>query len=413
MKKESFSVLFFIAKKRLLKNGEAPVYLRITVNGIPVETRIKRSVLPSLWNQAKECSRGRDRASLELNEYIQSLNLKLRNIHKEFLLEELPINSKLLMDRLFGLYEEKGKMLLNVFNEHNEKCRQLIGIDYVDITVRRYVNCAKYLRELIQQKFGKEDIALKEFTGEIVRNFEFYLKIEKGCQHNTIIRYMKCLKKITNLGLANEWITKDPFYGIKFKQDEVIKEFLTKDELETVATKEFDIPRLDLVRDVFVFCAFTGLAFIDAANLKPEHIIKDNEGCLWVRIARQKTNNMCNIPLLDIPQQILNKYKDHPLCQKRNVLIPVPSNQKMNSYLKEIADFCGIKKNITTHCARHTAATVVFLANGVSLENVAKMLGHSDTRMTKHYAKVLDSSIKRDMEKVKMEFSFSKTEEAI
>ena len=212
---------------------------------------------------------------------------------------------------------------------------------------------------------------------------------------------MKCLKKITNLALANEWITKDPFVGIKFHEKEVVREFLTMDELLTIYHKDFPLERIRIVRDVFIFAAFTGLAFIDAQQLAPEHIVEDKNGNLWIRKPRQKTKNMCNIPLLDIPLEILRRYADHPVCQKKNVLLPVPCNQKMNSYLKEIAYLCLIKKNLATHLARHSYATSVCLANGVSIENVAKMLGHSNIKMTQHYAKVLDSSILRDMTNVK------------
>ena len=216
---------------------------------------------------------------------------------------------------------------------------------------------------------------------------------------------MKCLKKITNLALANEWITKDPFIGIKFHEKEVIREFLTLDELHRIYNKEFSLDRITVVRDVFIFAAFTGLAFIDVQQLSAEHIVQDNNGNYWIRKPRQKTKNMCNIPLLDIPMQILEKYKSHPTCQKKNVLLPVPCNQKMNSYLKEIADLCGIKKNLTTHTARHSFASVIALANNVSLPNVAKMLGHSSTRMTQHYAKVLDQTILRDMQAVEKQLS--------
>ncbi len=147
--------------------------------------------------------------------------------------------------------------------------------------------------------------------------FEFYLKTEKECQQNTVIRYMKCLKKITNLALANEWITKDPFIGIKFHEKEVIREFLTMDELLTIYHKEFPLERITIVRDVFIFAAFTGLAFIDVQQLAPEHIVEDSNGNLWIRKPRQKTKNMCNIPLLDIPLEILRKYAEHPACQKK------------------------------------------------------------------------------------------------
>ena len=180
-----------------------------------------------------------------------------------------------------------------------------------------------------------------------------------------------------------------------------MREFLTMDELITIYQKEFALPRLALVRDVFIFAAFTGLAFIDVQQLAAEHIVQDNNGHYWIRKTRQKTNNMCNIPLLDIPLAILKKYENHPTCIKRGVLLPVPCNQNMNSYLKEIADVCGIQKHLSTHVARHSYATSVCLANGVSIENVAKMLGHSNIKMTQHYAKVLDSSILKDMMNVK------------
>jgi len=406
MKQQSFRILFFIAKKRLMKNGEAPVYLRITIDGISDETRIKRSVPVEHWNQSKECSRGKSRGALELNEYIRTLRQKAFSIHKELVLEEVYVTAKIILGKLFGGGEDV-KTLLGIFREHNQKCRQLIGIDYSDITVRRYDNCAKYIGELIKLKYDKEDLTLKELNGEFIREFEFYMKTEKSCQQNTVIRYMKCFKKITNLAIANEWMTKNPFAGIKFREQEVHKEFLTWEEINAIHTKEFEIPRLDLIRDIFIFCCWSGLAFIDVQNLRPEHIIQDNGGNLWIRKTREKTNNMCNIPLLSIPSQILEKYRLHPICQKKGVLLPVMCNQKMNSYLKEIADFCGIEKDITTHTARHTFATTVTLANGVALTNVARMLGHTSTRMTEHYAKVLNHNISSDMKKVQNKMSLA------
>jgi integrase len=164
--------------------------------------------------------------------------------------------------------------------------------------------------------------------------------------------------------------------------------------------KRIDIDRLAQVRDAFVFCCLSGLAFSDIKGLKPEHIVRDNNGALWIRKKRQKTGNMCNIPLLDPAKEILDRYKDHPACLKQGVLLPVLSNQKMNAYLTELADICGITKKISSHTGRHSFATSVALANGVSIENVAKMLGHSDTKMTRHYARVLDKSIMRDMQVV-------------
>jgi len=401
MKRDSFRVLFFLKKTRLLKNGEASVCMRITVNGTRVENNIRKSIDPALWSQAKETARGKSRRACDLNTYIEEARIKLYQIFCELEQQNRPVTAHLLQELFFGQEKpEEVRTLLGTMQEHNDQCRALVGTDYALITVRRYESCRRYLAELIRQRYGKEDLPLAEVNGELVRAFAFYLKTEKGCQQNTVIRYMKCLKKITNLARANDWMAKDPFLGIRFHEKEVVREFLTMDELQTIYRKEFPLERLTLVRDVFIFAAFTGLAFIDVQQLAPEHIVRDNNGNLWIRKPRQKTKNMCNIPLLDIPQEILRKYADHPTCRKKGVLLPVPCNQKMNSYLKEIADICMIRKNLTTHCARHSYATSVCLANGVSLENVAKMLGHSNIKMTQHYARVLDSSILRDMMQV-------------
>lgn len=403
MKRNTFKVLFFIKKTKLLKNGEASVCMRITVNGARAETNIRKSVEPSLWNQAKECVKGKSRKACDLNTYLENARIRLHQLFCEMEEQGLPITARLLQASFFGQEKatEEIRTIIGTMQEHNDQCRALVGKDYALITVRRYESCKRYLAELIRQKYDKEDLPLTEINGELVRAFEFYLKTEKECQQNTVIRYMKCLKKITNLALANEWISKDPFVGIKFQEKEVIREFLTMDELFTIYHKEFPLERITVVRDVFIFAAFTGLAFIDVQQLAPEHIVEDANGNLWIRKPRQKTKNMCNIPLLDIPMEILRKYANHPTCQKKKVLLPVPCNQKMNSYLKEIADLCMIKKNLTTHTARHSYATSVCLANGVSIENVAKMLGHSNIKMTQHYARVLDSSILRDMNNVK------------
>lgn len=406
MKRDSFRVLFFLKKTKLLKNGEASVCMRITVNGTRVENNIRKSIDPALWSQAKETARGKSRRACDLNTYIEEARIKLYQIFCELEQQNRPVTAHLLQELFFGQEKPKEvRTLLGTMQEHNDQCRALVGTDYALITVRRYESCRRYLAELIRQRYGKEDLPLAEVNGELVRAFAFYLKTEKGCQQNTVIRYMKCLKKITNLARANDWMAKDPFLGIRFHEKEVVREFLTMDELQTIYRKEFPLERLTLVRDVFIFAAFTGLAFIDVQQLAPEHIVRDNNGNLWIRKPRQKTKNMCNIPLLDIPQEILRKYADHPTCRKKGVLLPVPCNQKMNSYLKEIADICMIRKNLTTHCARHSYATSVCLANGVSLENVAKMLGHSNIKMTQHYARVLDSSILRDMMQVERAIS--------
>lgn len=402
--KQTFNVLFFIRKTKLKKSGDTPIMLRITIEGQLVEMQLKRDVRPNFWNQNKERCTGKDSTSLEINRYLESVKLRLFEIHRKMEEEGKYISSMEIKRKFLGL-DEEHKMLFQVFQEHNDKCRELIGKDYAKVTISRFDTCLKYIKEMALKQYHLKDIPLKEVNHAFIQDYIHFLKVEKNLSENTLIRYMKVIKKITNMALANEWMSKNPFVNIKFHEQEVHKEFLTKEELKTLSTKEFDIPRLDLVRDIFLFQCWTGLAFIDVSELTEEHIIPDNEGNLWIRKARQKTKIMCNIPLLDIPLQILEKYKEHPLCQKKGVLLPVMVNQKMNSYLKEIAICCGIKKNLSTHTGRHTFGTTVALANNVSLENVAKMLGHANTKMTQRYAKVLDQSILRDMQGVKKSFA--------
>jgi Site-specific recombinase XerD len=305
-------------------------------------------------------------------------------------------------------YNGKGdnfKTLVEIYKEHNAQCRKLIGIDFTESTVDKFDTSLSHLKEFMEHDYRRNDIPLFEIDNKFVKDFEIYLKTVRGCQHNSSLKHLKNLKKVIRIAQANGWVKKDPFYGVKFSYEDTGIEFLTREELETIINKEFTIPRLAQVRDIFVFCCFTALAFIDVKQLSKEHIIKDNEGNLWINKDRQKTGVMCNVPVLPIAAQILKKYEFHPECLKNEVLLPVLSNQKMNSYLKEIADLCGITKKLSTHVARHTAATVVFLANEVKIENVARILGHRKLQMTQHYAKVLDSSIMRDMSSVKNSFA--------
>ncbi len=387
VKRNTLSVLFIIKKAKLLKNGEAPICMRITVNKRVAEVMIKRSIPIDLWNQKKECSKGKDRIATELNHYINTVRAKVLQIHRELEIDNKPITADIIKDCFYGR-DKVQRSLLEVYAEHNEKCRALIGKEYTESTVTKFDTSINRLKEYIRSCYHRDDIMLAELDGQFIRDFDFWLKTEKHCQNNSALKHLKNLKKVVRIALTNDWIKKDPFYGIHFKQEEVNVEFLSREELDILMNKEFAIKRLEQVRDIFVFCCFTALAFVDVQQLSREHLIKDNNGALWIRKARQKTNQMCNIPVLTIPQRILRKYEDNAECIKKGVLLPVISNQRMNAYLKEIADVCGIAKRLTTHVARHTAATVVFLANDVSMENVSKILGHSNIRMTQHYAKV-------------------------
>ena len=229
----------------------------------------------------------------------------------------------------------------------------------------------------------------------------------RKCSHNTAIKYVDNFKKIVRIAYANDWIQKDPFLRWKARPKHVEREFLTEEEIERILEKRFHAERLTLVRDIFIFSCFTGLAYADVKKLSRDDINKGIDGELWINTDRTKTKSRANIPILPTAQHILNKYAYHPAVQEGRVL-PVLTNQKMNAYLKEIGDLCGINKNLTTHLARHTFATTVTLSNGVSIESVSKMLGHKNLKTTQHYAKILNLRVSEDMKLLRQKLANAK-----
>ena len=395
-RKSTFSILFFIKRKKLLKNGDAPVYMRVTVDGRFLEASLKRGVNPKTWNEKRQRSTGRDRLSLELNDYLDDTLAKILKIHQRFADEKKIINPKTILDEWAGRIE-KPKMLCEEFRTDNEKYRQRLEIgDVVLNTVLRNERAERYLGEFIVKKYKAEDIPFSAIDNAFVRDFHLFLRVDKKQEQNTANKYCKILKRIVTLALDNKWMDVNPFQGVRFQAKATNRQFLTEKELSTIMNKTFTLDRLNVVRDIFVFCALTGLSFSDVEGLKPEHVSVDDDGNYWIHKARQKTKNVCSIPYLESARAIAEKYKGHPLCEKRGVLLPVISNQRMNSYLGEIAGICGINKPLTMHIARHSFACLA-LANGVSMEIIARMLGHSDIRTTKIYAKVIDKSIAEQM----------------
>lgn len=403
MDRNYFSILFFIKKSKLLKNGEAPICLRITINGQRAEVQIKRSVEVSLWNSNKECAIGKERKHQELNHYLETVRTKVLRIHRELEQDGKPITAEILKRHFYG-EGESPKMLLEVFREHNKKYRELLDKDVVLGTVLRYERTVRYLEEFMKEKYHFSDIPLKNINQEFVKEFEHFIKTEKDCAQNATVKYLKNLKKIIRNALVNKWMDDDPFVEIRFHQTASNREFLTEEELNKLIEKEFTIPRMEIVRDIFVFCSLTGLAFTDVQHLKSEHIFRDMDGSYWIRKTREKTDNMCNIPLLDLPVKLIQKYQNHPECVRKGVVIPVPCNQRCNSYLKEIADVCGIQKTLSTHIVRHTFACLA-IANKVSMESIAKMLGHTDIRTTKIYARILDRTVSDEMQILRGKFA--------
>lgn len=402
---DSYFTLSFIARKaRALRNGEYPIFVRITVSGQISEMNLGRSVAPENWDQKRAMSKGRSRRDLELNKYIEVVKARFLEIHNMLVREGKMVNPKILRDHFLGTVE-KPKMLCDVFRETNVKRKEELDRgDIVKATYQRWERCVDYLVEFLNLTQNVEDIPIRDVTSGTIDDFEHFLRMRKGCANNAAVRYVRCVKNVMRYALAHKWITHDPFIGKKYQRTHTERQFLTEPELKAVMELDLkDIPRLEIVRDTFVFCCFTGLAFCDIKSLQRSNITTDTEGNTWIRKAREKTGEMSIIPMLAVPRHIAEKYATNPVVIQKDVVLPVITNQKMNAYLKEIADLARIEKHLTTHLARHTFASLS-LSNHVPIESISKMLGHADIRTTQIYAKTQDKTIYEDMESMRHKF---------
>lgn len=398
-----FSFIFYIKRSKADKNGKANVYLRITVNGKRSELSISKKVDVNKWVAAAGKLKGGSAEAQQLNRYIDDIANKIHKIHQKLVEENKKITA-LRIKEIFCGKDERQKMLLIIFQDHNNQVERLVGKDFAPGTLERYKTAKKHLQAFIKLEYNLEDINIKDVNHKFIHGFEYYLKTERNCSHNTAIKYITNFKKIIRIAYANDWISKDPFYNWKARLKTVDREFLSKEEIQKLVEKELVIKRLDQVKDIFIFSCFTGLAYADVKKLSKNDIVIGIDGDRWIKTKRTKTNTRSNIPLLTTAEAILEKYSEHPDVVQSQFLLPVLSNQKMNAYLKEIADVCEINKNLTFHLARHTFATTVTLTNGVPIESVSKMLGHKSLKTTQHYAKILDRKVSEDMQALKNKF---------
>lgn len=393
----SLSLLFYLKKPKNYLSGPQPIYMRITVAGLPKELSIGRDCEPSKWNRILGKMNGRDEAVKTFNNYIDTLRVKIEDIHLKLMRSESEVTAEAIRNIFLGVKTETKK-LMEVFREHNDKVEALIGNGFTKGTLTKYKTTEKHLVAFMRTAYKVSDIDIRKIEYSFVTDFDFYLRSKCGCANNSAIKHLKCLSKIIRECLAKKWITYNPFEGHKNRLQKVERVKLSEVDLSLLYAKEIANPRIEQVRDVFLFCCYTGLSFIDVQKLSPSHIRVGADGHKWIITKREKTSVAAHIPLLPVALEILDKYDGHPVCEDKGKVLPVSSNQKMNVYLKEVADICGIEKLLTFHIARHTFATTVTLGNGVPIESVSKMLGHTDIRTTQIYAKVMDIKVGNDMD---------------
>ena len=369
-----------------------PIMGRITVNGKAVQFGAKVEASPKIWDTKAGKAIGRTQDVIELNCILESIKASMTKIYRDLQERETTVTPERIKNIFFGI-EVKQQMFLELFQKHNDDVEKLIGISKSKATHQKYEVTRKHLTNFIKEKYSRTDIGLKEIDYLFITDFEVYLLTTAGCSHNTTAKFMQFFKRIIIMAKNNGWITVDPFLNYKIRIKKVDRGYLLQEEVEAIMTKKLSTKRLEQVRDIFVFSCFCGLAYIDVKKLRKENIRTSFDGNLWIIGKREKTNVSFSIPLLDVPKRILEKY-ENTLPEGR--ILPVPSNQKMNAYLKEIGAICGIDKELTYHLARHTFATLT-LSKGVSIESVSKMLGHTNIKTTQIYARITDSKISHDM----------------
>ncbi|RFC53197.1 site-specific integrase [Brumimicrobium aurantiacum] len=396
---QKFNVHFFLNKRRK-KDGKTQLYIRIFIDQKRAEIATTYYVPISSWNENKREVKNSYAKATFINGYI---NRTINEITQIFIKESSQrdaISSVELKDIYLGKQngEIQLKTILEAFNYHNTRMEEEVKIGkVVKKTHARYIITKNKVRSFMKKQYKVKDMPLPDLRLRFVTEFEHYLLTKENLQVNTAHKYIKNLKKIMNMAVGLDWIPSNPFNNFRCSYTPPKREVLTQEELNKLMSKKISIERLEEVRDVFIFCCYTGFSYSDIHNFEYDAVTTGIDGEAWLSTERQKTGTKESVPLLPVALEIINKYRENEHCISSNKLLPVNSNQCYNAYLKELADICGIEKRITSHIARHTFATTVTLANGVPIETVSKMLGHSSIRTTQVYAKVIEQKVSEDM----------------
>jgi integrase len=408
---QSFFVTFLVRKSK--SNSEThPIYFRLTLNSERIEVSTKERIQLDDWDLKRGCVKGKSIEVLKLNIILDRLREDAMEAYRDLKYNNISFTVNDIKDKMFGV-KTQGKTLMELFDYHFEITKQTLAKS----THSHYITTNNLFKEFLKLNHKRNDLPISELNYRFLTDFESFIfnrntRVERTIGHNAIVKHIVRLRKIVKIAMHNEWIDKDPFLKFKASYKKTNREYLTHDELQLIEEKEFKISRLQRIKDLFIFSAYTGLAYIDAQNLTQSNLSIGIDCEVWLKTNRAKTDSSVNLPILPQAMQIIRKYQTDPVVSHSGKLLPSISNMKFNAYLKEVADICGINKNLTSHMARHTFATTVTLTNGVPIETVSRMLGHSNIRTTQIYAKVVDSKVSNDMKNLK-ERLMSNTQNAI
>ncbi|MCM1521404.1 MAG: site-specific integrase [Muribaculaceae bacterium] len=395
-KSSNFTVRFYIRRDQTNKDGTSTIMVRVTVNGERAVFSSKLTVDPKLWDNEANRAIGTSRAVKELNRTLEDIRATIRHHYYELERYEALVTAEKVRNAFLGI-TVRTESILQLFKELLEEYKSLEGISKSKATVQKYTRCYKRVEQFLKAKYKLSDMPLVEIDHKFIVAFECYLRTVSKCNENTSAKFLQTFKMVIIRARNNGYIKGDPFSNYKIKLKRVDRGYLNEEELERLHNTPITSRRVAQVRDVFLFSCYTGLAYIDLKLLREENIQTSFDGKKWIMTHRHKTDTVVNVPLLDIPMELLARYKG--LC-KNGQLLPILSNQKCNQYLKDVAKACKIEKNLTFHMARHTFATTVTLSQGVPIESVSKMLGHTNIKTTQIYARITNQKISRDMQEL-------------
>ena len=371
--------------------------LRININGERAALQLKRYLKPEDWDTTRYVMKGRSNEARIFNDYLEAVRVKAHKKYNELLSLTDDVTPQMLRDAILGVNTAKTRTVIDIWQDHVDGLQKLIGKENTYATYQKHNTAKNHFQKFLQKYYRVNDVSIKAVDHHMIQQYNMYLKTEKGCNSNTATKFLQNLKRITCISMRNGWLLKDPFVGISLSIKEVDRPYLTMEEIQTLSDDDSNSERVKRVRDSLIVSCYTGLAYIDVKKLKTAEVEGSEELGYWIRTRRQKTDARANIPLLDIPMDIINNYCRLDLLMPEDPILPVLSNQKINAYLKELADVCGIHKELTFHVARHSFATSVTMTNGVPMETVSKMLGHKNMKSTQHYARIVDQKVGEDM----------------
>lgn len=397
MSGQIMKVHFKLHKGKPNKLGRVPIMAQWKIGGVQKSLSTKLNVLPERWTFERTLGLTKD--DKMINAELDRIRMAIMEKFHEMLQRGEIVTAEKLKCAVTGNgHSGHPRSFVEVFDLWLEDYAKSIGITTSKRTFDKYVVVRNRLQLFIQERFNMSDMLLEDVNPKFINDFDTYIRQNYQVAHNHAMKIRQKLRTIFKMAHDNGWVSKNPFAAVRIQYDPVEREVLTKSELASLMQTDMQIERLERVRDIFVFSCFTGLAHCDVYRLKPENIIVDDNGQPWIKTSRQKTSVSVNVPLLEIPQMIIAKYKDDKTLN--GSLLPVLSNDCTNIYLKEVATLCRIKKKLTFHVARHTFATTVALSNGVPIESVSKMLGHRNIRTTQIYAKVMNDKLSEDMNRL-------------